>query len=97
MFEQFSFRNFVPSNDLETYANARLSWISEFVPSYSSITADMEKSGVGYRLQLKIASPNESFSVEALANDAKTAIDRLEKRIGLSLSEWHKKRFKNAS
>ena len=91
MFERFSFRNFDPPVDLESYAYSKLNWISEITPSDSSITADLERFGMGYRLKLQVASTAKTFSFEALANDAKVAIDRLEKRIGTALYEWHRK------
>jgi hypothetical protein len=89
IFKRFTSRNFESSNDLETYAGLRLYRLSKIAPSDSNIIADLERFGVGYRFKLQVASAAETFSIEALANDAKEAINRLDKKMGASLSHWH--------
>ena len=88
MFESFEVRGYFPPGDLKRYAAEKLSWLLKVVPNNSRISFRLERQGIGYRLDLDVETEAEVFSDQALANDAETAIDRMNARFSDRLAGW---------
>lgn len=79
--QRFRFKNFAPESDLEHLINSRLHKLSDIVLDETTITGLLERMGIGYRCRLQAVSSQGPIITEALANDPRSAVLRLGKRL----------------
>lgn len=97
MYERFQFENFVPTAELESFANIALFNVLELAPQDSTATAIVERIGEYYACRIEVASATGPFIVSVTAFEPKLAVERGVQKLRDKIGVWQKLRlgFKN--
>ena len=93
MKESFTFKGFVPDDQLRVFAQKTLDRIFSTSPSDATPVAFLEKTQAGFLGQVEVSSTHGLFKANIEDKEANKVIEKLNLEIKSQLDEWKKVRF----